>query len=58
MDRVLTSEISKSCFVYVDDVLIFGSSEVEHDRAFKRVFELLVGAVLRANRENLEYREK
>jgi hypothetical protein len=35
MDRILGEEIGKSCFVYVDDILIFGKTEKQHEKKFK-----------------------
>ena len=34
MDNVLGDLIGKCCSIYVDDVLIFGKDEIEHDRAY------------------------
>ncbi|KAF9752819.1 Retrovirus-related Pol polyprotein from transposon opus [Nosema granulosis] len=35
MDMILEEEIRKSCFVYVDDILVFGRTEEEHDENLK-----------------------
>lgn len=41
MDNLLKTEIGKSCIVYVDDILVFGKNEKEHDEALYRVKNLL-----------------
>jgi hypothetical protein len=57
MDRILGDEIGKSCFVYVDDILIFGETEKEHDDNLKRVIKLLLKGGLVANKEKIEFRK-
>ena len=56
MDKVLCGLIGKCCFVYVDDILIFGKNEQEHDLGYKEVLERLVNAGLTANENKMEYK--
>ncbi|KAI4291184.1 hypothetical protein PAPHI01_0458 [Pancytospora philotis] len=58
MDQVLKEEIGKGCHVYVDDILIFGKSESEHDASLKRVQSLLEKHGLAANEKKCEYRKE
>ncbi|MGL4849714.1 MAG: RNase H-like domain-containing protein [Clostridium sp.] len=57
MDTVLEEEIGKSCFVYVDDILVFGRTQKEHDEGLKRVLRKLIKGGLIANREKIELRK-
>ncbi|KAI4293412.1 hypothetical protein PAPHI01_2686 [Pancytospora philotis] len=41
MDWVLRKEIGKNCYVYVDDILVFGRTKVEHDKALERIMDIL-----------------
>ena len=56
MDKVLNGLIGKYCYVYVDDILIFGEDEKEHDLGFEKVLERLVDAGLKGNKEKMEYK--
>lgn len=56
MDKVLNGLIGKHCYVYVDDILIFGEDEKEHDLGFEKVLERLVDAGLTGNKEKMEYK--
>jgi RNase H-like domain found in reverse transcriptase/Reverse transcriptase (RNA-dependent DNA polymerase) len=58
MDNVLGKEIGRSCFVYVDDILIFGKDEISHDEAYERVFKLLKDNNLLINEEKTQYKKK
>jgi hypothetical protein len=58
MDTVLGEEIGKSCFVYVDDILVFGETEKEHDAGLRRVIKKLIGAGLVANKDKIELKKK
>jgi hypothetical protein len=57
MDTILGAEIGKSCFVYVDDILIFGKDEKEHDEAFKRVVKILIENNIVGNKDKIEYKK-
>lgn len=58
MDNVLGDEIRKSCFCYVDDILIFGRSEREHDEAYERIIAKLKEHGLKINEEKTIYKQK
>ena len=51
MDMALAEEIGNACYVYVDDILVFGRTKEEHDRNVLRVLRRLVQAGLQANPE-------
>lgn len=53
MDNILRTEIGKSCIVYVDDILVFGKNEKEHDEALHRVKSLLKKKSIRNQREKI-----
>lgn len=51
MDNALREEIGKCCFVYVDDILVFGRTEKEHDLGLERVLKQLERNKLEINKE-------
>ncbi|KAF9745490.1 Retrovirus-related Pol polyprotein from transposon opus, partial [Nosema granulosis] len=51
MDNVLEPEIGKTCYVYVDDILIFGNDEKSHDEAYERIMKILERSSLKINKE-------
>lgn len=55
MDKVLGEEIGKSCYVYVDDILVTGKSRKEHDENLTRVVSKLVKAGIKGNRDKCEF---
>ncbi|KAF9742481.1 Retrovirus-related Pol polyprotein from transposon, partial [Nosema granulosis] len=58
MDKVLAEEIEKSCYVYVDDILVFGETEEEHEKAFIKISDLISDAGFQANTDKIEYKKK
>jgi hypothetical protein len=58
MDHALEGLIGKCCYVYVDDILVVGETESEHDNAFKEVTERLIKYGLRVNQKKVEYKVK
>jgi hypothetical protein len=58
MDRVLEDEIGKSCFVYVDDILIFSKGEEEHEAVFKNIIDILNKNHLEINNEKTIYKQE
>ncbi|KAL8584671.1 hypothetical protein ACOMHN_002400 [Nucella lapillus] len=43
---------------YIDDILVFGKTEEEHDRQLDRVIEKLTAANLKLNRSKCEFKKK
>ena len=41
MNMVLRDQINKKCLVYLDDIIVFGSSLQEHMNNLKEIFEKL-----------------
>jgi hypothetical protein len=41
MDNVLGEFIGKSCYIYVDDILIFEEDDKSHDEAYKKIMKKL-----------------
>ncbi|KAF9756144.1 Retrovirus-related Pol polyprotein from transposon opus, partial [Nosema granulosis] len=58
MDKVLEEEIGKNCYVYIDDILIYGETEEEHDMAFIRICDKLSKAGFQANQDKIEFKKK
>lgn len=56
MDQVLKDEIGNKCVVYVDDILIFGKTEEEHEDNLSAVIKKLVKAGLRANEKKCTFK--
>ena len=58
MTLVLEGLIGKACLVYIDDILIFGKTETEHDDNFKRVLERLEKYGLKENIDKRCYKQR
>ncbi len=51
MDKILDEDIGKRCYVYLDDIIIFGDNEIDHDKNIEIIFEKLNKANLCINKE-------
>jgi hypothetical protein len=58
MDHALEGLIGRFCYVYVDDILVIGETENEHDDAFKEVSKRLIRYGLIVNQKKVEYKVK
>ncbi|WUR04560.1 endonuclease [Vairimorpha necatrix] len=58
IDDVLQEEIGKSCFVYVDDILVFGENEEEHDFNYEKIITKLKSYNLGINEDKTIYKVK
>ena len=56
MDTVLSDLIGNSCYVYIDDILIFGKDEAAHDLAFRKVLTRLIESGMHGNKKKIEYK--
>ena len=41
MNHILSDLIGTACMVYIDDIIIFGKDETEHDKNLERVLQRL-----------------
>ncbi|WUR04790.1 integrase catalytic domain-containing protein [Vairimorpha necatrix] len=57
MDDVLQEDIGKRCFIYVDDILVFGTTEEIHDKNFRIITERLKNNDLRLNEDKTIYKK-
>ena len=57
MDKVFKEVIGKGCFVYIDDIVIYGTDKESHDKVLKRVLELLDEAGLKLNLAKCKFRQ-
>jgi hypothetical protein len=55
MDRVLTFYIDSQCFVYLDDILVFG--ETEHDDNLKLILNTLEEKIFIKNAKKKEIKQ-
>lgn len=55
IDDVLKEYIGKICFVYIDDIIVFGKTEEEHLRNVDTIFERLNQANLKVNLDKTEF---
>lgn len=55
MDDVLKAYIGKICYVYIDDIIIFGRSEEEHLRNIETILCALEKANLRVNLDKTQF---
>ncbi|KAI4293527.1 hypothetical protein PAPHI01_2801, partial [Pancytospora philotis] len=58
MDQILKEEIGVSCYVYVDDILIYGKTEAEHDERVKRVLAALSKHNMAINDKKSEFKKR
>lgn len=58
MDSLLKDEIGNCCYVYVDDILIFGKNETDHDKALERIREIIKQNGLEVNEKKSVYKVK
>lgn len=56
MDRILASQLDKKCCVYLDDIIVFGKTEQEHDNNLNEVLKLLEAANLKVNINKIQYK--
>lgn len=55
LDDVLRDHIGKRCYVYIDDILVFGSSKEEHVNNLRMVLETLEQANLKVQLDKSEF---
>lgn len=55
IDDVLREQIGKSCYVYVDDVIIFSENETDHVNHIAWVLERLYEANMRVSRDKSHF---
>ncbi|MGL4848853.1 MAG: reverse transcriptase domain-containing protein, partial [Clostridium sp.] len=58
MDRVLKDHIDKKCCVYLDDILVFGETEQEHDFNLEAVLKALSANKFKLNERKIQYKQK
>ena len=57
IERVLSGLIGKSCLVYVDDIVIFGKTEKEHDNNLNLVLSRLKDNGFKVNFDKCEFKK-
>ena len=57
MDKVLKEVIGKGCFVYIDDIVIYGIDKESHDKVLTWVLELLDEPGLKLNLDKCKFRQ-
>lgn len=55
INDVLHPLLGKACYVYIDDIIVFGRNKIEHIENLKKVFALLEGANLKVNLEKSKF---
>ena len=55
MNNVLSDLLGKECFVYIDDIVVYGSSLEEHNERLKNVFQKLKEANLKIQIDKSEF---
>lgn len=46
----------KNVFIYLDDILIFGDTEAQHDCALKQVLDLAMKNNIKFNKNKIQYK--
>lgn len=55
IDAILEDFIGVCCYVYIDDILIFGKTKEEHDLAFIKIVKTLIKNNTGANKDKIIY---
>ncbi|KAI5161561.1 hypothetical protein NEAUS03_1652 [Nematocida ausubeli] len=58
MDKELDGVIGNGCEVYLDDIIVYGNTEKEHDENLDRVMRRLDKADLRVKEVKMQYRRQ
>lgn len=57
MDRVLNGIIEDKCMVYMDEIIIYGETEIEHDKNLKEVLRRLSNNNMKVNYKKMQYKD-
>lgn len=57
IDDVLRKHIGKTCYVFVDDLIIFSESEADHLRHIKMILKCSIDANMRVSQEKTKFRD-
>ena len=57
MDKVLMEELDIACNVYLDDIVVYGRTEAEHDRNLERVVKKLEENNFKINVSKMQYKQ-
>jgi hypothetical protein len=57
MDQILAPYLGKICSVYLDDILVYGYTEEEHDRNFSLVLNELEKNKMKINLSKIQYKQ-
>jgi len=57
MSSVLSGDLTSICCAYLDDIIIFGRNQQEHDRRLKQVLQRLQDAGLKLSRSKCAFRQ-
>lgn len=55
LDDILRNHIGKRCYVYIDDIIIFGKNEEEHFQNLEMVFQTLESANMKVQLDKTEF---
>lgn len=58
MDILLKEEIGSKCFAYIDDIIVFGKTEKEHDENLEIVANKLITNNILVNQNKWQFRSK
>lgn len=58
LDDILREHIGKRCYVYIDDIVIFGKNEAEHFKNIELVFRTLENANMKVQLDKCEFLQK
>lgn len=55
MNNMLHPVLGKACYIYIDDIIVFGRDQTEHIENLEKVFTLLERANLKINLEKSKF---
>ena len=53
MDLVLRDLVGNECYVFIDDIIVYGNTIEEHARRLGHVLDVSIGQICNCNRANV-----
>lgn len=58
MDKILKEEIGVICYVYLDDIVVFGEDEIQHDINLEHILKILSQWNIKINKQKWIYKKE
>ena len=57
MDTILEPALNNACSVYLDDIIVYGKTESEHDQNIEKILNLLMQEGFKVNPKKMQYKQ-